>query len=203
MSVQCPHCNGVIESDPSLAGQELTCPNCNGVFTVPGSPFDFVKDKAASTAQSAKSAADRLRKKKHYTPKEMIAGLGVVFLLGCFCMCGLGALFNGDEAGDGSGGLPSPANGNPNSPFHSGATKANFINKLTSIMTNGSYEPRYNVCHVICDYDTFIGTFGEPDSDSEGPDFDRYWGYDCSDGSLILTVTAAGDLVVITAIDKY
>lgn len=35
-AINCPHCDGAIESTPDLAGQHVSCPHCGGAFTIPG-----------------------------------------------------------------------------------------------------------------------------------------------------------------------
>ena len=34
--VACPHCNGQIAADPSIAGKQVGCPHCNGRIIMPG-----------------------------------------------------------------------------------------------------------------------------------------------------------------------
>jgi len=36
MNVQCPQCNGAIQNNPQLAGQNVTCPHCSTQFVMPG-----------------------------------------------------------------------------------------------------------------------------------------------------------------------
>ena len=68
-AVSCPHCNGKIAADPSIAGKEVGCPHCNGRVIMPGvavvkpaivakpsnesaetAPFDFLESPAPSSA---------------------------------------------------------------------------------------------------------------------------------------------------------
>ena len=111
---QCQHCNGEIESNPQLAGQEVTCPHCHASLTMPGNPFDFVKDRVSSTDRSSSSVASHRRKKQNLNPM-LIAGGGVaVFLLISTCMCcGVVGLFNsGEDDGAGHGAAGNGAAGN-------------------------------------------------------------------------------------------
>lgn len=95
---QCPHCNGEVESNPQLAGQEVNCPHCNGLVTMPGNPFDFVKDRVSSAARSASSVASRQIKKHNINPILLVGGGVAAFLLLSSCMCcGVVGLFNGGE----------------------------------------------------------------------------------------------------------
>lgn len=34
-SVSCPFCQGLIENDPALSGQQVSCPHCNGLLIMP------------------------------------------------------------------------------------------------------------------------------------------------------------------------
>ena len=146
---QCPHCNGVIESNPENAGQEVNCPHCHASLTMPGNPFDFVKDRASSTVRSASSVASRRQKKQNLNP-ILIAGGGVaaVLLLSTCMCCGVVGLFDGGEedqesrSSDGTpaaNGVGKPANnGRPVGPMHK--FSAAFACIRTVEVTQRSYE---------------------------------------------------------------
>ena len=37
-NISCPHCNGLIASDPNLAGQQVACPHCKRHLVMPAAP---------------------------------------------------------------------------------------------------------------------------------------------------------------------
>jgi uncharacterized Tic20 family protein len=50
-AVACPHCQGQLEADPAMAGQQVACPYCNGAMTMPASsaPLPMAKPAAGSS----------------------------------------------------------------------------------------------------------------------------------------------------------
>jgi len=76
-NVTCPHCQGSIQNNPSLAGQAVSCPHCNGQFTMPAivravapakppapSPANEFDFGSPSRSPVSSTASSRYRKRK-------------------------------------------------------------------------------------------------------------------------------------------
>lgn len=95
-TIACPHCQGGIENDPSLAGQLVSCPHCKQQLKMP-QPVAVQAVKLSVSGQglpivdtstnTTSTAGSRYRKRKRSVPvwAWIVGAAGVLF----FCFCGL------------------------------------------------------------------------------------------------------------------
>lgn len=109
-NVSCPHCNGPIAADPSLAGQQVACPHCSRIFLMPGQTLAQaiapVPSQAANgtpimidpSPAASLSVSHRYGRKKTSWPLWLVIGAPIAGMM-LLCCGGLAVL----DIGDGSG----------------------------------------------------------------------------------------------------